>query len=98
MTTAPELEIVVDDVTDLTEMLHTPAPKTAVDERPSVLDEKLPGDDTKPYAARTPYEHGVEDAITFGRAELIWRVGQRVTKNMIEEIVMSIRLAARDSK
>jgi hypothetical protein len=73
---------------------RTPVPQ---DDRPLVAEEKGPGDPTMPYAPRNKYEEGVEDAIKFMRASLIWRTGQRITRNLAEEVYMDVRLAARDT-
>jgi hypothetical protein len=86
------MEIVVDDVTDL---INTPAPNTAVDERPSVVD--CPGEVTQTWK-HTEYDSGAADAVRFMRAELIWRRGQRVTGEMIEQIAVSVMMAAKESQ
>lgn len=99
-TTAPELDIIVDtDELPLSEegprRTRTPAP--VAEPEFLVADEKDPRDPTVPYAPRTAYEEGVEDALKFMRASLIWRVNKRITRELAEEVFMDVRLAARDS-
>lgn len=99
-TTAPELDIVV-DTDELSPSEEGPArtrtPTPLAEPQFLVAEEKDPRDPTVPYAPRDRYEEGVEDAIKFMRASLIWRSGQRVTRELAEEVYMDVRLAARDT-